>query len=323
MDTNDRHLRTPRGFRVRRPAAADAGAVARIKRSVELALHGSSALSEDAVREEWTLPRLDLQRDAWLVEDREGVAVAYGLCWIETPPGELVAEQSVDPSVRGLGLSEHLLGLCEERAAEILTAAAPDEGGLSVWSHETDSSRIALYERHGYSHVSTFLRLDRDLDDTLEPPVWPSGIRVAAFRPGADDAAVYAAHEEAFADHPGAGEIDLEEWLASHFVHEGPDLGLWLVAWDGAEVVGGIEATETPAGAYMGELFVRKAWRGRGIARALMLQECAALRRRGAGNAFFAVDSDNTTGALQLHASIGFLPRRGSTLLFEKRRGAG
>ena len=150
-----------------------------------------------------------------------------------------------------------------------------------MWSHETDRRRIALYERRGYSHVSTFLRLDRDLDDTLEPPVWPAGIRVAAFRPGVDDAAVYAAHEEAFADHPGAGEIDLEEWLASHFAHEGPDLGLWLVAWDGAEVVGGIEATETPAGAYMGELFVREPWRGRGIARALMLQECAELRRRG------------------------------------------
>ena len=105
--------------------------------------------------------------------------------------------------------------------------------------------------------------------------------------------------------------------------HEGPDLGLWLVAWDDAEVVGGIEATETPAGAYMGELFVRGPWRGRGIARALMLQECAELRRRGASNAFFAVDSDNTTGALQLHESIGFLPRRGSTLLFEKPLGAG
>ena len=58
---------------------------------------------------------------------------------------------------------------------------------------------------------------------------------------------------------------------------------------------------------------------GRGIARALMLQECAELRRRGLRNAFFAVDADNATGALQLHESVGFLPRRGGTLLFEKR----
>jgi predicted N-acetyltransferase YhbS len=146
---------------------------------------------------------------------------------------------------------------------------------------------------------------------------------VAAFRPGLDDAAVHAAHEEGFTDHPGDGEADLEEWLASHFAQQGPDLGLWLVAWDGAEVVGGIEAMETPAGAYMGELFVRRAWRGRGIARALMLEECAELRRRGMRSAFFAVDTGNTTGALQLHESLGFVPRRGRTLLFEKRLGPG
>jgi mycothiol synthase len=290
---------------------------------VEYALHGGSDVTEDTVRGEWALPRLDPDRDVWLVEDGGGVAVAYALCWLETPPGEMVAELTVDPASRGRGLSEYLLGLCETRAAEILAAVRSDEGSLSVWSHETDLPRVALYERRGFVHVSTFLRLDRDLDDTLEPPAWPAGIRVAAFRPGVDEAAVYAAHEEAFADHPGAGETGLEEWLASHFAHEGPDLGLWLVAWDGDEAVGGIEAMETPAGAYMGELFVRGPWRGHGIARALMLEECAELRRRGMRHAFFAVDADNTTGALELHESLGFLPRRGRTLLFEKGLGAG
>jgi mycothiol synthase len=323
MDVTDRHLAIPEGFRVRRPAVGDAGAVARVKRSVELALHDESAIDADAIREEWALPRLDLDADTWLVEDWSGVPVAYGLCWVETPPGEIVAEQAVDPAARGRGLSESLLGLCEARAAEVFAASGAEDGSLSVWSHETDEPRIALYERRGFTHVSTFVRLDRDLDDTLDPPEWPAGIRVAAFRPGVDDAAVYAAHEEGFADHPGEGGTDLEEWLASHFDSQGPDLGLWLVAWDGAEVVGGIEAMETPAGAYMGELFVRESWRGRGIARALMLQECAELRRRGMRNAFFAVDTGNTTGALQLHESLGFFPRRGRTLLFEKRLGCG
>ena len=54
-----------------------------------------------------------------------------------------------------------------------------------------------------------------------------------------------------------------------------------------------------------------------------MLEECAELRRRGMRHAFFAVDADNTTGALELHESLGFLPRRGRTLLFEKPLGAG
>ena len=88
-------------------------------------------------------------------------------------------------------------------------------------------------------------------------------------------------------------------------------------------MVGGIEAMETPRGGYMGELFVRRPWRGRGIGRALMLQECAELRRRGMANAFFAVDAANPTGALRLHESIGFRSSRGATLLFERRIPAG
>ena len=45
----------------------------------------------------------------WLVEDDGRPVVAYGLCWVEAPPGEIVAEQIVDPAQRGRGLSELLL----------------------------------------------------------------------------------------------------------------------------------------------------------------------------------------------------------------------
>jgi mycothiol synthase len=245
--------------------------------------------------------------------------VADGLCWTEAA-GELAAEQLVDPAHRGRGLNELLLGLCEERAAELVRAAgATEDATLGVWAHESDARRLALFERRGYRRERAFLRLERDLDDSLETPVWPAGIRVATFRPGVDNAAVHAAHEEAFADHYGPAETDLEEWLQSRFAHEGPDLGLWLVVWDDSEVVGGIEAMETPSGAYMGELFVRRPWRGRGIGRALMLEECAELRRRGMRNAFFGVDAANDSGALHLHESIGFRSSRGATLLYEKR----
>ena len=153
--------------------------------------------------------------------------------------------------------------------------------------------------------------------------MWPSGITFARFRPGADDAAVHAAHLEAFADDVAPEATDLEEWLRSRFADEGLDIALWLIAWDGEELVGGIEATETPSGGYMGELFVRPPWRGRGIGRALLLQECAELRRRGVPCAYFAVDAANPTGALRLFDSVGFASSRGATYFFEKRLGAG
>ena len=322
MDPSSPHSPLPLGYALRRPSLDDAEAVAALKRAIDVDRFGESAAAAEQVRDEWVLPGLSLQDDVWIVDTGESV-VAYGVCWMEAPPDEVAAEQLVHPAHRGRGLTELLLGLCEARAADLIDAAAPGGGGtLSVWAHESDASRLLLLERRGYRRERAFLRLERDLDDSMGAPVWPAGIRVAAFRPGVDDTAVHAAHEEAFADHYGPAETDLDEWLQSRFAHEGPDLGLWLVAWDGTEVVGGIEAMETPSGAYMGELFVRRPWRGRGIGRALMLEECAELRRRGMLNAFFGVDAANSTGALRLHASLGFRSVRGATLLHEKRIGA-
>jgi mycothiol synthase len=319
MDPSPRHPSLPAGYVLRRPSLDDAEAVATLKRSIDVDRYGESDTTAGQVRDEWSLPGLSLRDDVWIVGDAGRSVVAYGLCWTEAP-GEVAAEQLVDPAHRGRGLNDLLLGLCEARAAELVGAArATEEATLGVWAHESDARRLALLERRGYRRERAFLRLERDLDDSLETPAWPGGIKVATFRPGVDDAAVHAAHEEAFADHYGPAETDLEDWLQSRFAQEGPDLGLWLVAWDGSDVVGGIEATETPSGAYMGELFVRRPWRGRGIGRVLMLEECAELRRRGMRHAFFGVDAANATGALHLHESIGFRSSRGATLLYEKR----
>jgi mycothiol synthase len=324
MDTISRHLRIPEGFRVRRPDEADAGAVAELKRTVEMARHGESDETVDLVREEWALPRLDLRRDAWLIEDVEGSLVGYGFCWTEAPPGEIVAEQIVDPGARGLGLSEYLLESCEARAVEVLAAAGPESSGLlGVWSHHTDVARLALFERHGYRRVRTFLRLDRDLGPEIEPPRWPHDIVVRTFRREQDEARVHRAGEEAFRDHFRPTEMDLDEWLRFRFLRDDLDLGLWFVAWEGEEVAGSVLCFETPLGGYVDELFVRRPWRGRGLGRALLLHACAELRRRGLRMAYLGVDAANPTGAMHLYESAGFRSVRGPTYFHEKELNAG
>jgi len=324
MNDPSRHPALPPGYRLRAPSPEDAGSVAALKRAVDIERHGDSDVTVDEVREEWALPHLSMTEDLWLVEDQYGSVVGYGLCWLEAPPSEVVADQIVAPAHRGRGLSELLLQLGEERATELLHEGSRDGAGhLGVWSHERDARRLDLLSSRGFTRVRTFLRLERDLDESLELPVWPPGIRFARFRPGADAAAVHAAHLEAFADDVAPEATDLEEWLRSRFTDEGPDIALWLIAWYGEELVGGIEATETPSGGYMGELFVRPPWRGRGIGRALLLQECAELRRRGVPSAYFAVDAANPTGALRLFDSVGFASSRGATYFFEKLLGAG
>lgn len=324
MSAQSRHTSLPPGYSLRAPSPDDAEAVAALKRAVDVARHGDSDVTVDEVREEWALPRLTMDDDVWLIEDGGQAVVGYGLCWVESPPGEIVTEQTVAPAHRGHGLSEFLLRLGEVRAAEHLLAGAPDaKGELGVWSHESDTLRIELFAGHGYRQVRTFLRLDRDLAAPVEAPAWPAGIAVLPFRRDRDEAAVHAAGEEAFLDHFRPSQMDLDEWLEYRFARDDFDPGLWFVAWDGDAVAGAILAIVTPAGGYVHDLFVRRPWRGRGLGRALLLYECAELRRRDLPRAYLGVDEANPTGARHLYESAGFASSRGATYFFEKRLGSG
>jgi len=245
--------------------------------------------------------------------------VGYALVWMEDPRNVFVADLTVHPAHRGRGLSELLLELSESRAAG---AARRPPGGaaanLGVWTHENDTARRALYERHGFRYVRTFLRLEVDLAEQAAAPVWPPGIAVRRFRRRRDEAAVHAAAEQAFQDHWRPDSMDLDEWLAFRFERPDLDLDLWWVAWDGEEVAGSLLAFESPLGGYIDSLSVRRPWRGRGLGRALLLEAFAELRRRGLPQAYLGVDSENPTGAMGLYESVGMRPKRGAHIVYEK-----
>jgi mycothiol synthase len=309
----------PTGYRLRRPTADDAPAVADLKRAVDVARHGDSDVTPAEIVEEWALPRLAPDEDLWLVETPSHELAGYALVWMEDPPNVFVAEQTVHPDHRGRGLSEFLLELSESRAAR---AAGRGAGGapanLGVWTHDDDAARRALYVRHGFRYARTFLHLAVDLGEPPAAAVWPPGIAVGRFRRNRDEAAVHAAGEEAFQDHWRPDSMDLDEWLSFRFERPDLDLDLWWVAWDGEEVAGSLLAFETPLGGYVDSLFVRRPWRGRGLGRALLLEAFAELRRRGLPQAYLGVDSENPTGAMGLYESVGMTPERGAHLVFEK-----
>jgi ribosomal protein S18 acetylase RimI-like enzyme len=56
---------------------------------------------------------------------------------------------------------------------------------------------------------------------------------------------------------------------------------------------------------YVRILGVQKAWRGRGLARALLLSAFSDYRQRGCLGVQLGVDTGNTTGATRLYESVG------------------
>ena len=317
---NDRQTppSAPGGYRLRTPAPGDADAVAALRRAVEVDRHGHGESTSGGVLAEWSLPGLAAD-DVAVIEDETGAIVAYGVVWMEEPPDGVSGEQVVHPAHRSRGLVTTLLRLQEARVAE-LARVAPGGGPmrLAVWAPDDDAARLDLYARRGYERVRTLARLDRDLTDPVEPPRLPPGVAVRHFRRGRDEAAVHAATEEAYRDHFRTPPTTFDDWADSHLGDEHLDTGLWLVAWAGDEIAAGILAYETAGGGHLDELFVRRPWRGRGLARALLLLECAELRRRGHLTAFLAVDTANAAAPATLYASVGFRALRGTTGLFEK-----
>ncbi len=109
----------------------------------------------------------------------------------------------------------------------------------------------------------------------------PRGSTIRPFRTGRDERALYENHEATFADHwgyvPETYETFVGEWYgSSDWVPE-----LAYLAWAGDEAVGHAAALEFATRGYIGSLGVLRAWRGRGIAQALLHRAFADLAARG------------------------------------------
>ena len=78
-------------------------------------------------------------------------------------------------------------------------------------------------------------------------------------------------------------------------------------AWgDGGEIAAVVRNDpDRNGGGLVGALGVRRAWRGRGLGRALLLHTFGEFHRRGTGRVTLGVDSSNPTGATQLYESVG------------------
>jgi len=100
-----------------------------------------------------------------------------------------------------------------------------------------------------------------------------------------------------------------------NFISE-PDLdpSLWQVGWDGDQVAGSVLAfinkDENQAyhrlRGYSEGISVRRPWRRRGLARALLVRSLHEFKRRGMQEAALSVDTQNYHSAYRLYESVGF-----------------
>lgn len=310
--------------------AVDFPALAAFMASVNLADGNQSALTADEVAVDWRrTPGFDPARDALIVEDAAGF-VAHVNVDAQVRAGKVVhwIEGWVRQDRRRSGIGRALLRWAERHSAALVARREAPEPelphvlGFSVLESIPAAVAFAAAEPD-YARIRFGFQMRRPLDEPMPDIELPAGIEFRAVRE-ADHCRIWDADIEAFRDHWEPRERDETDFEAT-FTYPGLDTSMWRVAWDGAEVVGCVmNAIFREENAKIGldigwleHVSVRKAWRGRGIAKALIASSLQVLRERGMAIAALGVDGENLTGALQLYEQLGF--RRHETWITYRR----
>ena len=295
----------PDGYSLRHPRPDEAPVVQAILDAAESADTGERRRHENDIATEWRSEECHIGDDWWVAVDDAGSVAAVGWVWPQEA-GEVTADHYVDPQHRGRGLGEVMLDTIEARAGQLPThTAAGATRHLIVWCEDSDGRRRASLDRRGFVAVRQYYEMAIDLRGELPVPAWPQGITPSRFRCGIDDRAVYEADLEAFAEHHLFQPRSYEEWRLFHPDARDGDVTLWWLAWQGDQLAGFVIPLVGDPGAVIGDLAVRKPWRGRGIGVALMLAAFATLRERGQTVARLYVDAQNITGAVRVYESAG------------------
>ena len=267
---------------------------------------------------EWTTtPGFVPARDALVAESAGAPVGLVAVDW-RVRAAKVVhhVEIWVRPDARRRGLGRSLLTWAEGRAR---ASVAEGDGGpkdvvheIGGWGDSEVPGHAALAASGGYRVVRYGFEMRRPIADPIPEVPLPAGLEVRPVQPE-DHRRIWDADIEAFADHWEAGtrvEEDFEGWFSAPWL----DTSLWQVAWDGNEVAGSVltsihsEENEQLGVriAWLDHVSVRRPWRQRGLAAALIASTLQLLRGRDADVAALGVDAENPTGALRLYEKMGF-----------------
>ncbi len=277
---------------------------------------------DDIAREIEHLNNCDPFRDM-LFAEIEGQPVAYGRVqwfldgecqWLGTHFGFLLPHWRR----KGIGTAilrfqeEHLRQLSQDLLGEgLITPDTPRF--FDATASDTEVGKEILLREAGYKPVRFSYSMVRPLSEPIQIAPMPEGLEIR--RVHSDQLRlVWEAEKEAFQGHWGyieSTEKDYQRWLKDPI----NDPALWKVAWDGGQIAGMVlnfldqkenEEYNRLRG-WTEDISVRIPWRRCGLARALLTRSLQMFKDMGMDHAALDVDTQNSTGALDLYESVGFV----------------
>jgi mycothiol synthase len=220
----------------------------------------------------------------------------------------------VHPEWRRRGLGTAMLARNEARLAEIAaTHQHSVEPIVMSWLADKNHGGLALFDERGYQRVRVYHHMVRaDMKDILVPPL-PEGFEIKPLS-DADLKPMWDGLIEAFRDHFG-GHDGSDASFRRHVGDPNFEKELCVAAFDGEELAGGVQGYIDPdenrihgyERGWTDPVWVRRPWRRRRLASALLGRALIRLSERGMTSAQLDVDSENPNQALGLYEGHGFV----------------
>ncbi len=295
----------PCGFSSRVATIDDVAQITELIRLCENKLYGKAETTPEEVRHELQMPDFNITTDTWLVHTLQDQLV--GAAVIEQlEHARLFLTFEVHPHYQNQGIGEYLLREVDVWGQRQVALAAPGvRVSIAAGKSNLDEAAHYLLLEQGYQLVRHIWRMAIELPEQPSASQWPVGIDVRTMAPGMERA-VYEADEETFKDHWGHSPISFDEWKYWTTQYEGHDPSLWFLAMDGDIIAGfSLCSIEPEKGAWVHVLGVRRPWRRKGIALALLQHSFAEFYKRGQRAAYLSVDAHSLTGATRLYERTG------------------
>ena len=219
------------------------------------------------------------------------------------------------PEWRHSGTREAMFRLNEARIQEI--AASHDKHRtkvFEVYANSEPNEWKALLEKNNYKPSWYLFAMLRSLTESVPDLPLPKGVEVRPAKPEQyktiwDATAEAMRDERTFTEERWNDEAFARYAKSSNFA---PDL--WQIAWEGDQVAGGVhnyidkdENIELKRKwGHTEEIFVRRPWRRKGLAHALIARSCMTLKEKGMDSATLDMEAENPSGALRLYESLGY-----------------
>ena len=266
---------------------------------------------------EWQEPAFDLASSSLGFFDEKGLLAGFATFWATNEiPVRPHIEWGVHPDYLEAGLAERLLRWAEDMCGEVIERCPP-EARFTLCSDVRTGHAFAenALEQAGFVISRAFYDMEIQMTARPEPSPFPAGFRMRPYDRDHDLPVLVDVLSDSFSDHFGYIEEPFEKELElfRHWVHSNPHFDPDLLILPADETTGEVagcligltqDRVKADAG-YIDAVGVRRAYRRRGLATAMLRRSFAQFWDRGTKTVRLDVDGESLTNAVALYERVG------------------